>query len=150
MVLVVLAELVVAEAEATCMKGLWLRHPEKHILLLLGLAVRLRIRLQEAGQLHFWAILQPVATLETVAAAEMVEAAAAQAAEYLVQISPEDLEVMAAAAADLPQIHAKELAEMAERMAEVVEEQKPPLPDLVVSTEGMVARLLPLQKAGRK
>ena len=67
-----------------------MRPQEKHILWLSVLEARRRIHLQAAEQLHFWAILQPVATLETVAAAEMVEPSAAQAAEPLVQIYPED------------------------------------------------------------
>lgn len=89
-------------------------------------------------------------TLDTLAAAEMAEPVEAQVADYLVQISPEDLEVMVAAAADSPQIHVKDLAEMAERMAEVVAEQSLPVPDLVVSTEGTADLLLPLQKVGHK
>lgn len=56
---------------------------------------------------------------------------------------------MAEAAADTLQIQRRDMAEMAERMAEVEEGLNLPMQDLVVNTEGM-ADLLPPQKVERK
>lgn len=57
---------------------------------------------------------------------------------------------MAEAAADTLQIQRKDMAEMAERTAEVEEGLNLPMQDLVVNTEGMADLLLPPQKVERK
>lgn len=57
---------------------------------------------------------------------------------------------MAEAAADTLQIQRKDMAEMAERTAEVEEGLNLPMQDLVVNTEGMADLRLPPQKVERK